>query len=301
MADPPANLNAVPVRCRRSVPAIDDGGTVLPRPAGDREGAPPTRALRFASRFLVSAALLVLILPALTGSTAAGSSANAADPPARGLRDSVLDAVSGTYSRSESDGTVGIQVGPEGLAYVRAAGSWESAGFFDGRSYAGVLCPAADSSSGSRPAAPNGLLRLRRLDDGRLEAEWSIEADDSASGRETWTRTGPSPAGVPSLGTQPPEPWNGEYRGMPDPPQAIRKVAPYYPEDARRRGIHGTVVVQALVGVDGIVKDMKIAKSIPALDRAAEACVWLWKFRPATWGGTPVAVWVGVPVKFTLD
>jgi len=36
------------------------------------------------------------------------------------------------------------------------------------------------------------------------------------------------------------------------------------------------------------------------LDSAAEEAVRKWLFKPALTGGEPVAVWVGVPVKFTL-
>jgi hypothetical protein len=41
-----------------------------------------------------------------------------------------------------------------------------------------------------------------------------------------------------------------------------------------------------------------IVKSIPALDEAAAVCVKHWRFKPAKTEGNPVAVWVGVPVKF---
>jgi protein TonB len=36
------------------------------------------------------------------------------------------------------------------------------------------------------------------------------------------------------------------------------------------------------------------------LDAAAAAAVRQWRFKPATSKGEPVAVWVGIPVKFTL-
>ena len=40
--------------------------------------------------------------------------------------------------------------------------------------------------------------------------------------------------------------------------------------EARRAGIDGTVMIQALVGRDGHVKDIRIVNSVPMLDRAAE-------------------------------
>jgi protein TonB len=64
--------------------------------------------------------------------------------------------------------------------------------------------------------------------------------------------------------------------------------------------VDGTVLVQALVGKDGKVKDTRVVKSIAMLDGAAEAAVRQWVFKPALSNNKPVAVWVAVPVKFTL-
>lgn len=62
----------------------------------------------------------------------------------------------------------------------------------------------------------------------------------------------------------------------------------------------GTVLVQALVGKDGRVKDVRNHKCIPELDAAAVAAVKQWIIKPAQLDGRPVAVWVAVPVKFSL-
>jgi TonB family protein len=62
--------------------------------------------------------------------------------------------------------------------------------------------------------------------------------------------------------------------------------------------VEGTIMVQALVGKDGRVKDTKIVKSIPMLDQAAVDCVRQWVFKPALSKNQPVAVWVAVPIRF---
>ena len=80
----------------------------------------------------------------------------------------------------------------------------------------------------------------------------------------------------------------------------ISKVPPDYPTWAREQGISGTVMVMALVGRDGTVKDTRITQSIPQLDDYARGAVRQWRFKPAQSKGKPVAVWVAVPVKFTL-
>jgi protein TonB len=92
----------------------------------------------------------------------------------------------------------------------------------------------------------------------------------------------------------------GEYVYVEELPEAITKTTPTYPDIAREAGVDGIVMVQALVGKDGKVKDTKVVKSIPMLDAAATSAVKQWVFKPALSNNKPVAVWVAVPVKFTL-
>jgi len=92
----------------------------------------------------------------------------------------------------------------------------------------------------------------------------------------------------------------GDYVYVEELPEAVTKVQPQYPDLAHEASVEGTVLIQALVGKDGKVKDTKVVKSIPMLDAAADAAVRQWVFRPALSNNKPVAVWVAVPVKFTL-
>lgn len=92
-----------------------------------------------------------------------------------------------------------------------------------------------------------------------------------------------------------------EYVFFEELPEAITKVAPQYPDIAREAGVDGTVMVQALVGKDGKVHGTRVVKSIPMLDAAATKAVEQWVFKPALANNKPVAVWVAVPVKFSLN
>jgi protein TonB len=83
-------------------------------------------------------------------------------------------------------------------------------------------------------------------------------------------------------------------------PEAIVKVPPEYPNPARADGVEGTVLVIALVSSSGRVADAFVQDSIAELDLAAMDAVRRWKFKPASSAGKPLAVWVAVPVKFTL-
>lgn len=92
----------------------------------------------------------------------------------------------------------------------------------------------------------------------------------------------------------------GEYVYVEELPEAVTRISPQYPDLAREAGVDGTVMVQALVGKDGKVKDVKVVKSIPMLDASAVSAVKQWVFKPALSNNKPVAVWVAVPVKFSL-
>ena len=92
----------------------------------------------------------------------------------------------------------------------------------------------------------------------------------------------------------------GEFVYAEELPEVITKINPTYPEIAREAGVDGTVLLQALVDKEGKVRDVKVAKSIPMLDQSAVSAVKQWVFKPALSNNKPVAVWVAVPVRFTL-
>ena len=92
----------------------------------------------------------------------------------------------------------------------------------------------------------------------------------------------------------------GRFVHVDELPEAITKVAPEYPDVAKRNNLEGNVIVQALIGRDGRVVDARVVSPAPPFDNPALAAVREWTFRPARAGGRPVALWVTVPVKFTL-
>jgi len=77
---------------------------------------------------------------------------------------------------------------------------------------------------------------------------------------------------------------------------------PVYPAIARVRGYEGVVLVSAEVLPDGRVGSMKIRKSsgYTILDQSAIEAVRPWKFEPAKKAGSPLTVWVDLPIKFVL-
>lgn len=77
----------------------------------------------------------------------------------------------------------------------------------------------------------------------------------------------------------------------------------YYPDEARRQGIEGTVHVRVLVNRSGTAEDVVIAKSSgrPLLDSAAVRTAKTFEFSPAVMGEKKTKSWVLVPIEFTFQ
>jgi TonB family protein len=86
-------------------------------------------------------------------------------------------------------------------------------------------------------------------------------------------------------------------------PKLIRSVRPEYPEEAKKRGIEGLVILKAHVDKTGSVSEVKILRSsgYAILDSAAISGVMQYKFEPPLQGGEPISTWVTIPVKFKLS
>ena len=76
----------------------------------------------------------------------------------------------------------------------------------------------------------------------------------------------------------------GEGRGVPvTPPRVVSAVQPKYPSSARSAGVEGVVGVKMLVNASGKVENAFVVRSSgnAALDEAAVAAVYKWRFSPA--------------------
>lgn len=83
-------------------------------------------------------------------------------------------------------------------------------------------------------------------------------------------------------------------------PKPTWRVPPVFPPAAIQMDLSGVVLVQALVGRDGTVKDAYVVSGHPVLRDDALEAVWQWKFKPAMARGEPVPLWVAIPVRFTM-
>jgi protein TonB len=81
----------------------------------------------------------------------------------------------------------------------------------------------------------------------------------------------------------------------------IHDVAPTYPAEAGRERIEGTVVLMALIGPDGRVKDIRVESGLPVLAQAAVEAVKQWRYKPYLVDGAPVEVDSRITINFTLS
>jgi periplasmic protein TonB len=84
-------------------------------------------------------------------------------------------------------------------------------------------------------------------------------------------------------------------------PKKIVDVPPVYPEIARRARIEGKVILDAVIGENGRVRDIRVLHSEPLLDAAAMDAVRQWQFTPTLLNGQPVSVIMTVTVAFRLN
>jgi TonB family protein len=85
------------------------------------------------------------------------------------------------------------------------------------------------------------------------------------------------------------------------PPNRIVDVKPVYPDVAQKARVQGVVIFDVLIGPDGKVKDARILRSIPLLDRAAYDAVLQWEFTPTLLNGNPISIVMTCTVNFTLQ
>lgn len=88
-----------------------------------------------------------------------------------------------------------------------------------------------------------------------------------------------------------------------DNPVLIRQVDPKYTSEAMRAKIQGIVELEAVVGVNGRITDVRIHKSLDrgfGLDEEAMRVARQWLFQPARFQGKPVPMVVIIQMEFRL-
>ena len=81
----------------------------------------------------------------------------------------------------------------------------------------------------------------------------------------------------------------------------IHDVTPQYPPEAGRARLEGTVVLMAVIGSDGSVRDVRVESGLPVLAQAAIDAVKQWRYKPYLVDGEPVEVDSRITINFTLS
>jgi TonB family protein len=78
------------------------------------------------------------------------------------------------------------------------------------------------------------------------------------------------------------------------------RVTPTYPSQARLQRVEGPVTLDAVVGEDGNVHDVKVLSGNPILAIAAKQAVQQWRYEPFQLNGKPVPIHTKVTIQFKL-
>lgn len=80
-----------------------------------------------------------------------------------------------------------------------------------------------------------------------------------------------------------------------------RPVKPDYPLLARQMKVQGSVILQALIGRDGLIQGLHVLSGPPILASAAEEAVKQWHFKPHFQGADAVETQAKITVNFTIS
>jgi TonB family protein len=202
-----------------------------------------------------------------------------------------------------------------------APGRLEAVGYRGGREVA----RAAVETTGAPVALRLTPDRAAMAADGEDAQPFTVDAVD-AGGRHVPTANlmvdfGISGGAIIGLGNGDPNSHNeeGDIHGIPEPvppavdgpvyltpemsrPRALQPILPRYTEPARRAGLQGTVIVEAIIDEQGRATNVRVIRGLPmGLDRSAVEAIQQVTFQPAMRGGRPVKVYFNLTVNFTIS
>jgi protein TonB len=84
------------------------------------------------------------------------------------------------------------------------------------------------------------------------------------------------------------------------PPKLVYQPKPEYPELARIARTEGAVELEAVIGKDGTIEELKVLRGHPLLVKAAVDAVRQWRYQPTLLNGEPIEVVTEITVNFKL-
>lgn len=85
-------------------------------------------------------------------------------------------------------------------------------------------------------------------------------------------------------------------------PKVLSRIMPEYPAGLVESGVHGTVLLSALVSSAGRVEDIQVKATSGSelLDKSAVSAVSSWTFEPAKRGSEAISSFFEIPVRFEI-
>ncbi len=199
----------------------------------------------------------------------------------------------GSYSRDSWEGSLEAFSGNSDLEF-RLNISYNQEEIFLIRM---VVDPGRPIACGKRMSDENAVFAVLIFD----TPDSSPYLDGDGSTAPVMSSFGPGATGDGSLTPSP-----RIYLNWNTPPTLIHYSPPEYPVIARRAGVEGFVTFHVVIGTDGTVEQVKVAEQLPAnrhriFEKAAEAAVMQWRYRPATINDIPVRALVSQTVQFVLS
>lgn len=106
---------------------------------------------------------------------------------------------------------------------------------------------------------------------------------------------GNAPVAVPKASAQVVKLSQGVSEGL-----ILKKVSPRYPAQALQMHVEGSVQMQATIGKDGSISNVKILSGDPLLAHSAQEAVKQWKYKPYYLDGEPVDIQTQITINFKL-
>jgi protein TonB len=80
----------------------------------------------------------------------------------------------------------------------------------------------------------------------------------------------------------------------------VYQPKPEYPELAKLTRTEGAVELEAVIGKDGTIEELKVLRGHPLLVKAALDAVRQWRYQPTLLNGEPIEVVTEITVNFKL-
>ena len=235
------------------------------------------------ARFALGALVFAIALPIAAASQGAGSpSGTLRDPQGRVLPGATvrlsgigIDAIHET--QSDSSGAFQFPEIPDG-EYMLSA---RLPGFLSARQRVTV-------------SSTNTPLDVT-LQVGTLQEMITVRSDGSADEPVRTTTSARATPKVPVCGTT-------ELGGNLKPPMKVKDVRPRYRQAWAANNIEGTILMQAIIGVDGKVRNLEVLSPVNAdLEEEAIGAVSQWEFSPTYLNCQPIEVRMFVTTSFKID